>query len=168
MAAAVLKVCNPQRVLLTCRVRSYHGQATLKGFPKFTLAELEPEQVDAFCSAWYDALFHSQQVSGEDRLSKSKNLMEVIRDSRDLTDLAGNPMLLTTMAVIHQRDTELPGERVKLYEMAVDVLLRRWQRHHKQPGFKPSDSLMDVLGNDEKILGIMEMLAYETHKAAGG
>ncbi|NQV32969.1 MAG: SUMF1/EgtB/PvdO family nonheme iron enzyme [Phycisphaeraceae bacterium] len=168
MIIAVLKSCDPQRVLLTCRIRSYHGQAMLKGFAMFTLAALNPTQMNSFCTAWYEALFQSQQVSGKDKLLKSENLIRVIHDSPDLTELADNPMLLTTMAVIHQKETELPGERVKLYKLAVDVLLRRWQRHHQHPGMRPSDSLMEVLGNDEKILGIMEMLAYETHKAAGG
>ena len=43
-----------------------------------------------------------------------------------------SPMLLTTMALIHQKETEFPGERVKLYKLAVDVLLRRWQRQDRR------------------------------------
>ena len=49
--------------------------------------------------------------------------------SDDLKELAENPMLLTTMAIIHQRDVGLPKERVRLYHQAVTVLLHRWQRH---------------------------------------
>lgn len=36
--------------------------------------------------------------------------------------------LLTTMAIIQQRDIGLPRERVRLYQLAVDVLLRRCQQ----------------------------------------
>jgi hypothetical protein len=46
-----------------------------------------------------------------------------------LRELATNPMLLTTMAIVHQSQFGLPRERVRLYSQAVDVLLKRRQKH---------------------------------------
>ncbi|MFC1763595.1 NACHT domain-containing protein, partial [Planctomycetota bacterium] len=167
MVVAVVQAWQPKRILMTCRVRSYQKNTVFKDFKTFTLADLVKEQIDSFCKAWYEALYQKQQVQGEDKSGRANDLMHVIDDSKDLRELAGNPMLLTTMAVIHQKETRLPTERVKLYKMAVDVLLRRWQSHRNQPGFEPSKELVGILNNDERLLRTMEMLAYETHKAAG-
>ena len=165
--AAVIKAWRPKRVLVTCRVRSYHKNAVFEDFRPFTLADLDRDQIAFFCQAWYEALFQRQQIQAEDKHAQTEDLLQALRDSPDLTELAGNPMLLTTMALIHQKETRLPNERVKLYKMAVDVLLRRWQSHRQQPGFKPSPALAEVLNNDERLLRTVEMLAYQTHRAAG-
>src|SRR5262249_47216803 len=42
-----------------------------------------------------------------------------------LLDLAGNPLLLTMMAVIY-KDRDLPNERWRLYERCAETLLEDW------------------------------------------
>jgi len=70
-------------------------------------------------------------------------------------------MLLTTMALIHQREVELPKERVRLYSLAVQVLLTRWQQ---RKGLAVSPELATVLGDDLKLRSILERLAYAAHQ----
>ena len=67
-------------------------------------------------------------------------------------------MLLTTMIIVHQEETELPKERVVLYERAVNILLRKWE---EQIGL-PAD-LSDLLKSPERLRPIVERLAFETH-----
>jgi predicted NACHT family NTPase len=69
-------------------------------------------------------------------------------------------MLLTTMAIIHQREVGLPRERVRLYSLAVQVLLSRWQ---KRKGIAVSNALATLLGDDLKLRSILERLGYEAH-----
>jgi formylglycine-generating enzyme required for sulfatase activity len=69
-------------------------------------------------------------------------------------------MLLTTMAIIHQREIGLPRERVRLYSLAVQVLLSRWQRWK---GIAVSDELESILRDDLRMRAILERLAYEAH-----
>jgi formylglycine-generating enzyme required for sulfatase activity len=64
------------------------------------------------------------------------------------------------MAIIHQRDTRLPPERVKLYELAVDNLLRRWHRH-KEGTIAPE--VQALLASELKLYEIVERLGYEAH-----
>ena len=66
------------------------------------------------------------RVDAEQARSKAKYLAQVAL-SNDLRELVENPMLLTTMAIIHQMEVGLPRERVRLYSLAVEVLLHRWQ-----------------------------------------
>jgi hypothetical protein len=73
-------------------------------------------------------------------------------------------MLLTTMAIIRQREVGLPRERVRLYDMAVQILLSRWQ---KRKGLALSERLRDLLGDDLKLRPMMERLAYEAHRQQG-
>ncbi len=53
--------------------------------------------------------------------------------SDKLDKLSPNPMLLTTMVIVHQKETKLPNERVKLYHKAVEVLAQRWQQQRGLP-----------------------------------
>ena len=54
--------------------------------------------------------------------------------SPELRRLAGNPLLLTMMTLLHAYEGRLPGERVRLYERCVEFLLHRWRA---QPGEVP-------------------------------
>ena len=79
--------------------------------------------------------------------TRIESLVEVA--TRDpLLPLARNPMLLTTMTIIHQQQTKLPEERVKLYKLAVDLLIRRWQEENAG---LPENPLKDFLMSEEKV-----------------
>ncbi len=69
-------------------------------------------------------------------------------------------MLLTTMAIVHQSQVGLPRERVRLYSQAVDVLLKRWQKHK---GIAITPALENILSDDRKLRATMERLAYTAH-----
>src|SRR5262249_2901958 len=80
-----------------------------------------------------------------------------------------NPMMLTTMAIIHQRDIGLPRERVRLYRQAVDVLLRRWQQSKTgKTEIVPQPDLVAVLDEERRLLPIVQALAYAAHRSRQG
>jgi predicted NACHT family NTPase len=53
-------------------------------------------------------------------------LRAAIATRADLRRLAGNPLLLTMMALLHASKGRLPEKRVELYAECLDLLLRRW------------------------------------------
>ena len=61
-------------------------------------------------------------------------------DGPDLARMAGNPLLLTVMALVHARESELPEARALLYDKCVDVLLWLWERR-KETADHPTDLL---------------------------
>lgn len=148
------------RIIVTCRIRSYTNDAVLPGFATETLAPFSPEKIQEFIHGWYQAQIAMGRMIPSEAKNKIRDLSHAAV-SRELRDLASNPMLLTTMAVIHQREVGLPKERVRLYSQAVQVLLRRWQM---RKGMFISDKLASILDNSQRIREILNRLGFEAHK----
>ncbi|MCP4935223.1 MAG: SUMF1/EgtB/PvdO family nonheme iron enzyme, partial [bacterium] len=148
------------RIIITCRIRSYSGPAMLPGFSPFTLAPFNNDKIRTFVAGWYKAQAELDRMAAETAVSKTEEL-QAAATGPDLNELATNPMLLTTMAIIHQSETTLPKERVKLYSKAVDVLLRRWQR---RKGITVSEPLAALLDDTRQIRAILNRLGYEAHQ----
>jgi len=148
---------GPGRMLVTCRVRSYRGDAELAGFSAFTLAPFDKEKVRRFCLGWYRA-------QGGDARSADQRGEELAGAAvaPALEELAQNPMLLTTMALVHQKNVGLPRERVRLYDEAVKLLLVRWQK-----GKPRAEGLEDLLADERRLRRVLERLAYEAHRVGG-
>ena len=156
---ALLNRFDVRRVIITCRIRSYTGQAVFTGMPTYTLAPLKKDLITSFVERWYTAQCDLGRV--EDRI-KTERIQDLsaVATNEPLLSLAGNPMLLTTMTIIHQQETVLPRERVKLYRKAVDLLLRRWQ---EQKGEVSEELAVFLDSREEKMRPIMERLAFEAH-----
>ncbi len=148
------------RVIVTCRKRSYTGSTVLPGFTAHTLAPFDSDRIARFVKAWYSAQVALDRMD-QDKARKKAQDLEAVALSRELGELSPNPMLLTTMAIIHQRDVGLPNERVRLYARVVEVLLSRWQKHK---GIPVSKALEEVLKDDLKLRSILERLAFEVHQ----
>ncbi len=160
--SAALRAWQVKRVVVTCRTRSYEGKGELKGFTAFTLAPFDEEKIRHFVTGWYEA----QRVIGRFDERKAKDRAEELATAAtgaDLRELASNPMLLTTMALLHQRDVGLPKERVKVYDLAVQVLIQRWQRH-RAGSAGIHESIQPFFHETNKLREAMERLAYETHR----
>lgn len=148
---------GPGRMLVTCRVRSYRGDAELAGFSAFTLAPFDEDKIRRFSLGWYRA------QSADERTAEERG--EALANAAlapALRELAENPMLLTTMALVHQKNVGLPRERVRLYDEAVKVLLVRWQK--EKPG---TDELKELLADERRLRRVLERLAFETHRVGG-
>ena len=166
---AIISKYAPRHIIVTCRIRSYRedenetdtGNHKLPGFEEFTLAKFDSDKITNFVNNWYTAQ-KDLKLTKEERQTKINRLTEAAL-SDDLLELSSNPMLLTTMAVIHQRDTELPDKRVQLYKLAVDVLARRWRKHHIGDTLVYSEKLSSFLKDDTRLLPALERLAYEAH-----
>ncbi len=157
---ALFKQYHLQRVIITCRVRSYVGDTVLPNFTSRTLAPFNEEQIGNFVQHWYDTQRNLGKFNEEQAKARMEDLSRAALEG-DMRELSSNPMLLTTMALIHQREVGLPRERVRLYHLAVEVLLRRWQKH------KVGDAaLAEFLKNDLKLRAVMEALAYQAHRAS--
>lgn len=110
------------RVIVTSRVIGYKPQRLRDAeFRHFMIQELEPEQIQDFIDRWHELNFKDPL----DKLRKKERLQRAIDTSKAITELAGNPLLLTMMAILN-RNQELPRDRATLYEQASRVLLHQW------------------------------------------
>ncbi|MFI5888949.1 HEAT repeat domain-containing protein [Actinoplanes sp. NPDC051513] len=130
------------RVLVTSRVIGYlRGPFDAAGFHHFMLQDLDDNQVDEFAGRWYE-LACPHDLAEAARLAR--RLRDGIGAARAVRELAGNPLLLTILAIIARR-AELPRDRRTAYEHAVTVLVEHWEVN-KSPAAADSP-----LGRDEKL-----------------
>ena len=111
------------RVLVTSRIVGYRrGILTNAGFVHYTLQDLTDAQIAEFLHTWYQLAFHGRAEDAQDRRAR---LLDAMNTSRSIRELAGNPMLLTILAIMG-KGQELPRERWKLYDHAANVLVQHW------------------------------------------
>ncbi len=163
LVKAALRAYMVERVIVTSRIRSYTAAPLFRDWPAITLRPFTEEQITAFVRAWYQAQAQLGRFSKEEAESRADNLREAAL-SESLLPLATNPMLLTTMTLIHQREVELPDQRVQVYSMAVDILIRRWRRW-KAGRLTASEALEAFLQDDTRLRPALEHLAFVAHTA---
>ncbi|MCG8362872.1 MAG: HEAT repeat domain-containing protein, partial [Pseudanabaenales cyanobacterium] len=115
------------KVIVTSRWVGYKAQRLRDAqFYHFKLEDLEDEQIEEFIQRWHDLTFQDEA----DKIRKRDRLKKAINHSSAIRELAGNPLLLTMMAILN-RNQELPRDRPELYHQASRVLLHQWdvERH---------------------------------------
>ena len=111
------------RVIVTSGVIGYKPQRLRDAqFHHFMLQDLDEEQIKDFVNRWHDLTFNKNDP---DKPRKRERLQRAIDTSKAIGELAGNPLLLTMMAILN-RNQELPRDRPELYNQASRVLLHQW------------------------------------------
>ena len=110
------------QVIVTSRWLGYKAQQLrAAGFQHFMLQDLDEAKIAAFMQRWHDLTF----ADTADKQRKQERLQKAIQESKAIRELAGNPLLLTMMAILN-RNQELPRDRPELYNQASRVLLHQW------------------------------------------
>jgi len=118
-------------------------------------------QINNFASAWFDLALPSQPREAE---RARKDLLETLNRRPNLKVLAGNPLLLTIMAIV-ARHERLARSRAKLYEQALKVLSYGWDMRKELE--LPSDSPIRDLGPDDRI-ELLCQVAWRMNEAGEG
>jgi formylglycine-generating enzyme required for sulfatase activity len=101
----------------------------LLGFADYHLSPLNRKEIEQLLRNWFAAMRSSQPNSkaptnAEERIDY---LLATLDESSRLFEMATNPLLLTTMALLIQSGTSLPRERVELYNRLVPLLIKEWR-----------------------------------------
>ena len=107
-------------IIATSRIVGYRemGYRIGRGFEHVTLADLSRDEKDNFARRWCDLI-----ELPERRVEAAEELIHDIHSSDRIERMTGNPMLLTTMALVKRKVGKLPSRRADLYWEAVQVLL---------------------------------------------
>ncbi|OXS36722.1 HEAT repeat domain-containing protein [Streptomyces sp. XY006] len=158
------------RIVVTSRVIGYQ-RALLEGagFTHFMLQDLDEERIGAFVRSWYRVSCPGDPLQAGRLVER---LTSAVQDSRPLREMAGNPLLLTVLAIIGRRQT-LPHNRRSVYEHAVTVLVSHWDQAAKllkAPLPAPVAEALDVLGPDERVelLRLLARAMQEGHSGIAG
>jgi HEAT repeat protein len=142
------------RMVVTSRLVGYQFHRLRSAeFRHFMLQDLDDDQIGTFLDRWHEVTFDkSQQTEAE---SKRERLDKAIKNSKSIRQLAGNPLLLTMMAVLN-RHQELPRDRVDLYQQCSRLLLHQWDTERALGDFP---GLSAEIGLREKT-EILRVVAY--------
>jgi hypothetical protein len=151
------------RVVVTSRVVGYKRQVLdAAGFGHHMIQDLDRGQVEAFVTGWY-AVACPDNPGDAGRLRR--RLIGAVDASAAVRELAGNPMLLTILAIIG-RGRELPRDRREVYQHAVAVLVDQWD-----PGKFLRDTRVDqgmpYIGREDK-LELLRAVARRMQDAPAG
>jgi HEAT repeat protein/GTPase SAR1 family protein len=130
------------RIIVTSRVIGYKRKILDDaGFFHFTLQDFEKGQIETFLDKWYPFFVDENEIE-----SRKSRILRALKDSPSLRQLAGNPLLLTILAVMG-KNQELPRERWKLYGEAASVMVENWEVNKH---LNRSSVEMDFIGEDDK------------------
>ncbi|MCI0555762.1 MAG: SUMF1/EgtB/PvdO family nonheme iron enzyme, partial [Anaerolineae bacterium] len=113
---------NPNlRCLLASRPSAIQVAEQMQGFQRCEVQRLTSEQRDRLIDMWYNAVLADDPREAR---RKAHDLSSRIEDSdQRVQELATTPLMVTIFAMVHYSRDELPKQRAKLYEDAVEVLL---------------------------------------------
>ncbi|MEW6029332.1 MAG: SUMF1/EgtB/PvdO family nonheme iron enzyme [Chloroflexota bacterium] len=107
--------------LLASRPSALQIAEQMQGFRSCEVQRLTDEQRDRLIAMWYGAVLADDMREAR---RKANDLSSRIEDSdQRVQDLATTPLMVTIFAMVHYSRDELPKQRAKLYEEAVEVLL---------------------------------------------
>ncbi|HEY6847293.1 MAG TPA: HEAT repeat domain-containing protein [Terracidiphilus sp.] len=111
------------RVIVTSRIIGYRRSILQDAdFEHFTLQDLDDGQISEFVDRWYAIALSGQP---KEAYQRKERMLRAVADSPSIRELAGNPLLLTILAIIGRRQ-ELPRERRAVYAHAAAVLVEQW------------------------------------------
>jgi predicted NACHT family NTPase len=124
-------------------------------YPHFELELFNAEQIQTFIQHWYANRCENATQTEE----MGQDLHQVLSRHDRLQTLVKNPLLLTMVALIHRYQDTLPKRRHKLYERAVDTLLKSWDRKGKGATYGE----FKHLDRDDDLRRVMSRLAEWIH-----
>ncbi|MFD4599634.1 NACHT domain-containing protein [Streptomyces sp. NPDC058464] len=151
------------RIVVTSRVIGYRRAVLDKaGFRHYMIQDLTKGQIDEFAKRWYAIV-----CPGDPELAARlhQRMTDAVEASRPVRDLAGNPLLLTILAIIGRR-RQLPRDRLGVYEHAVDLLVARWDQEVKDLP-NPVQADMRIIDNKDR-LALLRLLARRMQEGQGG
>jgi HEAT repeat protein len=99
--------------VVACRRAGWQGGLT--GFHTLEVLDFDEPQIQEFVNNWFNS-----------DPSKAKGLQQELEKNLRMNTLAANPLILSLMAIVYQRELKLPERRSELYQHCVEVLLEEW------------------------------------------
>jgi HEAT repeat protein/energy-coupling factor transporter ATP-binding protein EcfA2 len=152
------------RVVVTSRVIGYRrGVLERAGFAHYMVQDLSRQQIELFARQWYATAYPHD----EERAARlCRRLTEAVGHSRPVGELAGNPLLLTILAIIGRR-RELPRDRQGVYRHAVAVLVAHWDEHAKHLRAPTDLEALSYLGDEDRH-ELLRLVARRMQDGEGG
>ncbi len=153
--------------MVSSRFSSYTLDTLLdNNFVELHLQPMDSEQDEELIRKWYRlverALADDEGQANIKAKARADDLLVTLRkpemSSARVYTMTHNPLLLTTICLVHHDRGKLPDTRVLLYEEAVSVLLERWRRVTKD---------LEVTAPAREALRVLQPVAWWMHQSPG-
>ncbi|MBI3757831.1 MAG: HEAT repeat domain-containing protein [Deltaproteobacteria bacterium] len=135
MIASLASHDRGNRFVVTSRPRGYEGDVQQRLsllYAECTIRDFDDDDMRAFTRAWYTAVTIDRRgdtiAARETAVTQAEDLLHAIRADERVKALAHNPLLLSVLAMVHQRGVGLPQRRAELYDECTDMLLGYWDQ----------------------------------------
>ncbi|MBE9162069.1 NACHT domain-containing NTPase [Tychonema sp. LEGE 06208] len=119
----VQKYYNNQ-FIITCRIAASKYRFHDEAFTCVEVADFNNEQIAAFASNWYVAFFQNMEA-GKALASQFVEKLKM-QQNQQIRELAVTPILLNLICLVFQTKANFPSNRAKLYEEALEIMLKKW------------------------------------------
>ncbi len=134
---------DQNRAIITSRPAGYRRDFfRAEEFPHYVLQPFDEPKINQFIENWYDSRTQDQ----EEAKRRKEDIKKAFAKNPRIYHLAQNPLLLTIITLIHRYQAQLPRERYKLYQSAVETLLTTWDTTNKQ---LEDHHKLEYLNNDD-------------------
>ena len=115
-------------VIVTSRAVGYtRAPLDPTAFTAWRIRGFDDGRVAAFVHRWYSLAENELQREGDSGAAEV-HARAFMRESAELTDLRGNPLLLSLLCGLHRGDGYLPVSRPQVFERCAQMLYERWDR----------------------------------------
>ncbi len=135
------------RFVVTTRPKAYEEEVMLADFHHARIGPLEPQAVRTFLQRWAAALIAENQERAK---RHARELIEAVESRVEIRRIAGNPVMLTALAVLHWNEKRMPEQRADLYDSILMWLARSRKR---RPGRLSPEECIKVL---QELAGAMQ------------
>jgi hypothetical protein len=127
------------RFVLTTRPQSYVGGAVLTGFHEARIEPLDEEAVHTFLDRWCRGIYPDSPQMAEQHRDELAGALRAVPEIRKMTR---NPVMLTSLAVVHWNEKRIPEQRADLYDSILTWLSRQ---REKRPGREKAERCLTLL-----------------------
>ena len=114
------------RIIVSSRIVGYKETHLNSYFTHFEVDKFSDEQIQAFLINWFSSISSASDNNKQKALDEANELISSIRRNDSVYKLAGNPLLLTIIALIYYQGKKLPEKRASLYDIATSTFLDNW------------------------------------------
>ena len=144
------------RYVITSRIVGYNEARLGHHFSQLTIQPFSRHEIKSFCEAWYRAVARNSPQGSDASPTEASKLCQAITDKAEIEKLASNPLLITLIANIHFKGQSLPHNRVELYDIATETLLKYWvQSRVTEEG---------QLRDKDDVIGLLSPIAFSIHR----
>ncbi len=150
------------RFVVTSRIVGFAGFQLPTG-KVATLAPFRPFQVERYVRSFVTSYSRSESRRNDHvtEHEEADRLLQVINKNPRLKGLAGNPFLLSGLALIHRAEGQLPRYRVHCYEMFARCLCESWGTVRRLVAGRQTPDIP----YEEEALPMLGQLALAMHEA---